>query len=592
MNYAVPATLGPWRLSATIVADKGCAGNGIYDAAGNHMGDGQDMAAQIAVSGKNLYNIEKVYVDAMPLVSTPAGMRCPTANAALNEQVFKGTFMINYNGHGNPQVWSGERILTQDDFNNWNNTTMLPFMVTATCDFGQFDHPQFVSGAESLVLRKGGGVIAILTTTQAVYAYYNHEINTQYLADQFTHTAGAAWKTFGEANRNGKNVTFVKSHDFGEIANFRKFALLGDPALTPDFPRYDVKIDSITDGYTLQHADTVKALGAYVINGSVHDNNGNVLTSFNGRVSVSFYDKPRNISTISGCDDTYEIQNNIIYKGKVSVTNGLFSLTFITPKDINYYFGTGKVSIYAENGVTDAAGADTSFKVGGYSAHPVISSEPPIVKPYINDSLFLNGGITGSNTSLFVSFYDKTGINVSGNDIGHDLTAILDGAQETPYILNDYYETAPDTYQRGYVSFPINGLSNGKHSITVKAWDVNNNTGEGTVDFVVVDGKVMDIQQLGNYPNPFNNTTNFVFEHNHPDEELSVQIYIYNTGGALVKTIGEKFTPSGSRTNEITWDGTSNSGARLPSGVYVYRLNISTEKGFKSSAYQKLVIVR
>jgi hypothetical protein len=387
-------------------------------------------------------------------------------------------------------------------------------------------------------------------------------------------------------------MTFISSTNGSELINFRKFALLGDPALTPAFPEFEVTLDSATDGYTLQRTDSIKALGEYIVKGSVRDHGGNVMNSFNGMLSVSFYDKMRTITTISGCDDAYQVQNNIIYKGRVSVTNGQFSFTFITPRDINYYFGKGKVSTYAENGVTDAAGADTSVVVGGFSDHPVISTEPPVVKPYINDSLFLNGGITGSNTSLFVSLYSKTGINVSGNDIGHDLTAVLDDNKETPYILNDYYETAPNTYQRGYVSFPVSGLSNGRHSLTVKAWDVNNNSGEGTVDFVVVDGRVMDVQQLMNYPNPFDNITHFVFEHNHPDEELNVEINIYNTGGSMVKNIRQLFTPSGSRTNEITWDGTDNNGMRLPSGMYVYRLNISTEKGYRSSAYQKLVIVR
>jgi Peptidase family C25 len=351
-GYASAATLGPWRISTTHVADKGC-----NDPAGNHMEDAEAAANAIGNSGKNLYNEGKIYVDALPVISTPAGARCPLANAALNEQVFKGTFLINYNGHGNPQVWSAERILTQDDYNNWNNTNMLPFMITATCDFGQFDHPQYVSSAEHLVLRKGGGAIVILTTTQAVYAYYNREINTQYLTSQITNVLGNGRKTFGEASRLGKNITFVKSHDFGEIANFRKFSLLGDPALTPDFPENSIKIDSVLDGYTYQHADTIKALGAYKICGSVRDRNpGNVMTGFNGMLSVTIYDKPRTITTISGCSQTYQVQDNVVYKGRVSVTNGLFSFTFITPKDINYYFGTGKISTYADNGITDAAG--------------------------------------------------------------------------------------------------------------------------------------------------------------------------------------------------------------------------------------------
>lgn len=585
INYSSPASLGPWRLSTTYVADDS-------DGAGNHMSNAQASAAVLAASSKGLYNQAKVYLEAIPIIQTPASYRSPNANASINNDVFKGTFMINYSGHGNPEVWADERILTQDDFNTWRNPAKLPLMVTATCDFGQFDHPQYVSAAEKLVNLNGGGAIALLTTTGPVFSTYNQDLNTQYVNAQFSRNADNTWNTFGEAYRTGKNVTYNSISGPDKLINFYKFSLLGDPAVTPDFPQYNIQLDSLIDGVTLEHADTVKALGAYKLNGSVRNADGSILRDFNGLVSVSFFDKPKTIVGLKAPYQKFQLQDNIIYKGRATVTNGLFSVSFITPKDINYYYGTGKTSLYADNGSTDAAGADTSLKIGGFSDHPQYNTNPPIVKPYINDSLFLNGGITGNNTSLFVSLFTETGINVSGNNVGHDLTAVLDENIEVPYILNDYYETAPNTYQKGYVSFPLEGLSDGRHTITVRAWDVNNNRGEGKVDFMVADGKAMVIQNLLNYPNPFANNTHFVFEHNHPDEELDVQIGIFNTAGALVKSIKETFRPTGSRSNEIMWDGSDDNGNKLPSGVYVYRLNITSEKGFISSAYQKLVIVR
>jgi len=585
IGYTQPATLGPWRIASTYVA---C----INDDAGCHMCDAEDMASTVTTSTKNIFNEDKVYEDAIPLASTPAGARCPNANAEIDNDVFKGVFLINYNGHGNTEVWSSERILTEGDYGNWNNANMLPFMVTATCDFGQFDQPQFVSAASQLVLRPGGGVIAVLTTTEAVFAVYNQELNSQYLAAQCTRNADGSWNTFGAATRIGKNITYIRSTQQGEIANFRKFSLLGDPALTPTFPNYNITLDSINDGATLQLADTVKALGKYIISGSVRDLGGNLLSGFNGQLNVSFYDKPSTVLTITSPTTPFQLQQNIIYKGIVTVTNGVFTFEFITPLDINYYFGKGKISSYAQNGVTDAAGNDSSITVGGYSSNPVINTTPPVVRPYINDSLFLNGGITGANTSLFVAITSVTGINVSGDEIGHNLTAVLDGQVEAPYILNNYYQTAPNTYQRGYVTFPLTGLADGPHSMKVTAWDVNNNSGTGEVDFTVVDGQVVDIQDLGNYPNPFSNTTTFVFEHNHPNEALDVQLEIYGVSGALVKSINDNITPTDSRTSQITWDGRDNNGILLPSGVYIYRLNMTTSQGFKSSAYQKLVIVR
>ncbi len=585
VNYKSPATLGPWRIASTLIADNN-------DGAGNFMQDIDGMGDVIATTTHSLYNQSKIYLDAIPTLSTPAGKRSPNANAAISERIYKGTMMINYVGHGNTQVWTEERILTQDDYNKWTNVNMLPFMVTATCDFGQFDHPQYVSAGEQLVLHKGGGAISILTTTAAVYNNYNIPMNTIFLKTQFTQKADGTWHSFGDATRICKNATYITSSNPNELANYRKFALLGDPALNPNFPEYFIQIDSIIDVAKNEQTSNVKALGAYRITGRVHDNSGATLNGFNGIMSVSFYDKPRTVSTISGINATFKLQDNLVYKGRVSVTNGIFSYTFITPKDINYYYGTGKISNYAHNGITDAAGVDTGITVGGYSDNPVISDVAPIVRPYINDSLFHNGGITGTNTSLYVALYSETGINVSGNKLGHDLTAVLDGNIEQPYILNDYYETAPNTYQRGSLNFPINGIANGKHTLKVKAWDVNNNSGEGSVDFIVLDGKIMGIENLMNYPNPFNNQTHFVFEHNHPEEILDVKISIYNTTGALVKNIEQTFTPTGSRSNEIIWDGTDNQNIRLPSGIYVYRLMISTDKGYKSTAYQKLVIIR
>ena len=588
LNYKSTQSLGPWRMATMFVAEKS-------DDAGCHLDDAQDMSLTVTSVSNNLYNEQKVFVDAIPIIVTPGGPRCPNANAAIDDQIYQGVFMVNYNGHGNPQVWANERILTQDDFNLWNNAYTLPFMTTATCDFGQFDHPA-ASAAELMMLRDGGGAIAMITTTGAVYEMYNDPMNQDFLTAQFSKRTDGTWNAFGDACRISKNFAYVGAIGGGaiqELSNFRKFVLLGDPALTPDFPQYNVKLDSIVDGATTTVTDTVKALGKYVLHGSVRDLTGNTLTSFNGTLNVSFFDKPTSINTNTYCGErTISTQLNLIYKGTVTVANGLYTVTFIAPKDINYYQSNGKISAYAQNGVTDAGGSDSSMVVGGFSDNPVNNTTPPVVRAYINDSFFVNGGITGNNTSLFVALNSETGINVTGYGIGHNLVGVLDGNIEEPYILNNYYETAPNTYQVGYINFPIQGLADGKHTITVKAYDVNNNVGVGSVDFVVVDSSVVDIQNLGNFPNPFSNLTHFVFEHNHPDEELNVQIGIYTTGGVTVKTIKDTFTPSGSRTFDITWDGTDDAGARLANGIYLYKLMITSDKGYKTTAYQKLVIMR
>lgn len=582
--YKSPESLGPWRISTTLVTDN-------EDEAGPHMEDGEIMDTTIAYRSR-LYNSSKIYLDATPFVSTPGGARAPQANKSINDQIFKGTLLLNYNGHGNIDVLAHERIITQDDYSKWANLYKLPFMITATCDFGQFDQPQFVSAGEQIVLKNDGGAIASLTTTQLVYQDPNRIINKDFLDAQFDRENGK-WHTFGDAIRIGKNKTYsVSGTSSSYIVNFRKFALLGDPALTPNFPEQYIYTESIKDGVTGQSVNKLSALGSYTVSGYVGNENKQLLSGFNGRVTLIIYDKPRTVKTITSINKTFKVRNNIIYRGKATVTNGKFTVSFIAPKDINYELGKGKISYYAENGQIDGAGFDTTYSIGGYSDNPILEKNPPVVKPYIGDSMFINGGLTGANSLLFVVLQDETGINVSGNAVGHDLTGVLDGNIENPFVLNDYYETEANTYKRGYVNFPMTNLSNGRHRLTIKAWDVNNNSGEGTVDFEVADGKLVKMQKLSNYPNPFKDKTHFVFEHNHPDEYLYSEIYIYSMDGRLVRTLKQVYEAGSGASRELVWDGTDASGATLPSGVYLYKLQIVSENGAKDVAYQKLVIAR
>lgn len=585
-RYASPASLGPWRISTTYIGDD-------EDGAGDHLLDAEAAAATVD-GASSIYNSNKIYLDNLTFVSTPGGMRCPDANKMINDGVFRGTFLINYSGHGGPATLAHERVVTAEDFNAWNNGNKMPIMLTATCDFATFDQPSFVSAGEKLILKGDGGSIAMLTTTHAVYAGQSGQLNTNFLEDQLHKGADGSIAAFGDALRHGKNQTYSVLAGTGNLLNFRKYILLGDPALMPAIPKHDVRTDSLVNTTTGLAQDTLKALGGYTVHGSVRDAmSGNAMPDFNGRVYVTIYDKPRVTTVVTKKGTrTFKTRSNLVYKGITTAQNGAFSFSFVAPKDLNYEYGAGRISYYAENGATDAAGTDTALKVGGFSDNPVVENNPPAVRPYMNDSLFRNGGLTGANTVLYVVLEDETGINVSGNAVGHDMTAVLDGAVQDPFILNDYYETAPNTYRRGYVRFPVTGLSDGTHSLRVKAWDVNNNSGEGTVNFEVAGGTVTRVQSLMCYPNPFRNQTRFVWEHNLSDQAVRAEIQIFSTAGTMVRHIAQDFTPTGSRTAEVTWDGTSDGGAALPAGVYLYRLVFTGPAGTSAGAYEKVVLLR
>jgi hypothetical protein len=71
-----------------------------------------------------------------------------------------------------------------------------------------------------------------------------------------------------------------------------------------------------------------------------------------------------------------------------------------------------------------------------------------------------------------------------------------------------------------------------------------------------------------NYPNPFNPTTSIRYG---IKEQSNVSLKIYNVAGQLVRTlVNEAKKPAG--TYSVTWDGRSNSGSAVSSGVYFYKL--------------------
>jgi len=74
-----------------------------------------------------------------------------------------------------------------------------------------------------------------------------------------------------------------------------------------------------------------------------------------------------------------------------------------------------------------------------------------------------------------------------------------------------------------------------------------------------------------NYPNPFNPTTQIRFG---IPQAGNVTLKIYNSVGQLVKTLVDGNMSEGY--HQVTWDATDNSGNKLSSGVYFYRITAGT----------------
>jgi hypothetical protein len=494
--------------------------------------------------------------------------------------------ILNYTGHGGETGWAGERILTISDINSWNTLNNMPIFLTATCEFSRFDDPFRTSAGELVLLNGNGGGIALMTTTRLVYSSPNFVLNSSFYNLVFKRNSDGSTPRLGDAFMKTKNKNASSS-------NSRNFSLLGDPALKMALPQNQVVTTSV-NGSPLNQLDTLKALSKVTIAGYVADEAGNKMNSYNGVVYPTVFDKERTIKTLNNDGSgvfEFEVQDNKLFKGKASVVNGDFSFTFIVPKDIDYKIGKGKVIYYSENGSTDANGFSTNFLVGGSNDSALADNQGPEVEIYLNDESFVYGGVTNPEPVLLVKLFDPLGVNTVGSGIGHDLVAIVDGNTEDAIVLNDFYEASEDNYQEGKIKYPFDKFSEGKHTITVKAWDVANNSSEKTIEFNVVSDKEVDIQNLVNYPNPFTTKTEFIFQHNQPGIPLDVKVEIFTVSGKLVKSIDRVIVNEGFLSRDIKWDGKDDFGDSIGKGVYVYKLIVRSRNGSRAEEIQKLVIL-
>ncbi len=570
--------LSDWRNWVTFISDDGNTNL--------HFIQSEGISTNLGNNYLHL-NIEKIHLDAYPQNSTPGGERAPAVNEAINRRMQLGCLIMNYTGHGGEVGWAHERILELSDINGWENHYNMPLFITATCEFSRFDDPGRIAAGEMVLTNPKGGGIALFSTTRLAYSTFNENLNRSVYKVAFENNNGV-YPTLGEI------LSFAKT-DNGSNEFIRNFILLGDPAMRLAYPENRIITTSINGQPAGIDPDTISAYGFVTVEGYIADIQNNKLTDFNGTITPTVFDKASTLSTLGSDSEsfpaTFKLQKNIIYKGKASVENGEFSFSFYVPKDINYSYDYGKISYYAENGQTDATGYFNQFYVGGSEQNNTGDNAGPEIKLFMNDITFTDGGTTGENPVLIAILRDSSGINTLGSGIGHDITLIPDNSGEV-IVMNDYYEADLDSYRSGRVIYPFHNLAEGPHSVSFKAWDVFNNSSEAYLTFYVAASHEAIIRNLINFPNPFNEFTDFIFEHNQSCAPYDIVIDIYNAAGQHVSRIESAQQSIGYESEPIRWYGLSHDGNPLASGIYVYSISMKTCEGGTAQRSSRLVIIK
>lgn len=585
--YAQNANAGAWQNTLMFMGDDGNSNL--------HMRDVNEAAETISELHPG-YLIKKVMWDAYKRETSATGNTYPDVTKVIKQQQAEGALIMDYAGHGREDQISHESVLRLTDFQAFNNEN-LPLWITASCNIMPFDGT-FETIGEASVLNKKGGSVAFYGTTRTVYATENKKLNIAFLKHVLSYTNGKP-TTMGEAQRLAKNEMITTRQDLSQ--NKLQYSLLGDPALALNLPTRQVVIDAIAGVDMTRGTQPVLKAGSIVsVKGHIVNNDAKD-TSFRGKMTATVRDT-RELITCKRNDPelardytpafTFYDYQKVLYNGSDSIRNGEFDFTFAVPRDINYADGNGLLNVYAVNNERTAIahGSEDNFLINGTET---ISNDSigPSIYCYLNSPSFVNGGDVNSTPYFVAEITDKDGINATGNGIGHDLELIIDGDMTKTYNLNNNFTFDFGSYTKGTTFYSIPELENGTHTLKFRAWDILNNSSTATLQFNVVKGLEPNIVDISCTKNPAKTSTTFIVTHNYVGSDVDVEIEVFDTSGRLLWQHEE----SGVSTNgsySVDWDLTLDSGGQLQTGVYLYRIRLSSDGSSKASKAKKLVIIR
>lgn len=572
IQYIRNEQTGKWKNQLVYLADDG--------ENGTHTETAEKSAELVRIKNPD-FIVHKIFLDAYPQEVNASGESYPLAKNRVLNLLKNGVLFFDYSGHGGYNAITNESILNLKDIAGMTNKNQA-FWLFATCNFAQCDAGKR-SAAETAVLNPKGGAIGILAATRTVYAPQNTNLNRSVCDTLFGHSDVFHYDmTLGEAISIGKNL-------LGSDENKLAYVLLGDPCMRLNYPT-DYHVETLTE------MDTLNALSVQHVEGRIIDEDLNTVSDFNGKVDITIYDKMQSIPTRdndnAGGDPrvvAYNDYPNTIFSGATDVKDGLFNYTFMVPKDIRYNFGSGRIVYYAVTAdsleTAEAVGHFEQFIIGGTGSTVAIDTIGPEMEIYLNSPAFRNGDKTYATPRFFANLYDENGINTAGAGIGHDLMLIIDDDPKMIYSLNEYFTAANNSYQAGQVSYLMEELANGPHSLTFRAWDLLNNSTTKSLNFIVEAGLDPSIYNVTTYPNPVQQSgvVHLVVNYDQPDELIETEIYLYNTAGQMVYS-HKQDNPDAVSINLPSLG--------LNTGVYIYSVKIKSASSKYSTTSGKIIVTR
>jgi hypothetical protein len=452
-----------------------------------HLLDAEDFSKQLETNAPQ-FLIQKLYLDAYPMKASNGLYTSPEVQKKIQSLFNKEAGFIHFMGHGSESGWTDEKILTTNDILSLTNSSNLPILLTATCQFAKFDNPYILSGSEVLIGSDRGGAQAIIGTSRPVFQSNNYVFGKNFYSILLQNIYNSNYR-LGDLVRDVKNKGNVG------IGN-RNIVLLGDPSCSLPWTgnKIDIKGENVSWGKTQ--------------NIKIQNNTSETIDG-----SLQLFAVKENIETVGTKSPkiSFKPSDQIIYQKDLNLLNG--STNVVIPpvlqqktNKIHYRFhgisNSGKRWGFYENQISELS------QLNGDKNGPIIQQD------LIDNNRFVISDSSG------LGFLDA---------LGKKSSILINESLEIPI---QHLVTSFKNDKNWSLLIDPQLLDLQTNTIQFHVCDLLQNVTEKTFK-ISLDPKIQSILLV--YPNPFIDQINIEFKELNNWTSYNYQARVYNLNGQLVK---------------------------------------------------------
>lgn len=563
-----------WRSNILIISDQG--DNDLHTS----QAEGIEIIIDDALGGKRL-NTEKIYQEWFThtnLAENKSGIE-NDARDKFEHLLKEGLNYISYIGH------AGAISFTHDN-RLWNKAKVqrtkyahLPFFSISACETAQFDNDTRCI-SEELVLTPEGGAIGVLAAARTVYSTQNDILNKHLAKIIFSLNENGEYHTMGEACMKAKK-------EFGTEYNYNKlsFTLFGDPAVKLRYPLNRSKISSINDISTETGDIKISPLSTMKISGEITKADGNIDESFNGKATITLFDKAVKFKDITS-PNTKIVYPSFYPREKlchetVSVINGKFTASMTVPANCLAANDSCLIRIFAKsNDNKIVSGSESRFTITEFNENSHINdNEAPVISEILIDGENAKNIIqTSANPVISFTVSDNHSISTKANDIQSAMKLLIDNSN-IKSLSN--YTTAQNGGKTVIGSLQLHDLLAGKHSLRLEVSDNAGNIAFKEFTFYVSEEKY-NCELISSEEAVHSSVTlQLKTDYNVVSQHLIIKDNTNNI--VLSKDIAG---------SSFDWDLRDNKGARVKPGRYTLLASFHNDEGYGVTKPIKIVVLK